>query len=175
SASTDPSWSSGSGARTSTRTPRSRRSSGALTPTSRGPRCGPRPWTRASKAGRTGPGAELSGSATEGFPMRAVTCVLLLLVPAVGWADEVKAVTTGRQGDRPVKFEGGLGTFYEGLVVAVLGTCSVDGEGSREQWDKALKADHLRVQFARPRVFAAGGDKREVEADEILITISATA
>lgn len=106
--------------------------------------------------------------------MRAATCVLLLLCPAIVLAEE-KTVTGGRQGDRAVKFEGGLGTFYEGLVVAVLGTCSVDGEATKEQWDKALKADHLRVQFGKPRVFAVSVEKKEVEADEILITISATA
>jgi hypothetical protein len=100
--------------------------------------------------------------------------MLLLSCPAVGWADDARTATTGRQGDRPRRFEGGLGTFYEGLVVAVLGSCSVDGDATQDQWEKALKADHLRVRFAKPRVFAMDVEKRQVEAEEIVLTISAT-
>src|SRR4051812_14965716 len=93
--------------------------------------------------------AERLGSAREDFDMRAVTCMLLMLCPVVAWAEGARTVTTVRQGDRSRKFEGGLGTFYEGLVVAVLGTCSADAEATKDRWEEALKADHLRVQFAK--------------------------
>jgi len=107
--------------------------------------------------------------------MRAVPCLLLLLCPAVGWAEDVRTVVTVRQGDRSRRFEDGLGTFYEGLVVAVLGTCSVDDEATRDRWEKALKADHLLVQFARPCAFAVDVETRQVAADEIVVTLSPTA
>jgi hypothetical protein len=101
--------------------------------------------------------------------------MMLLLSPALGQADDAKTVTTGRQGDRPLSFEGGLGTEYEGLVVAVLGSCSVDAEGTKDQWERALTADHLRVRFAKPRLFAVDVGRRHVEADEVVVTLSATA
>jgi hypothetical protein len=83
------------------------------------------------------------------------------------------AQVIGRQGDRPVKFAEGLATFYEGLVLAVLGTCSADADATKDQWEQALKADHLRIQFAKPRVFAVSVERGQVEADEIVVTISA--
>lgn len=110
--------------------------------------------------------------------MRAITCVLLLSCPTVGWADDTKkTTTTGRQGDRPVKFEGGLGTYYEGLVVALLGNCHSESGptvATKERWEKALKGDHLRIQFAKPRRFAVTGEPAEVEAEEIVVPISAS-
>lgn len=105
--------------------------------------------------------------------MRTLTCLVLLFCPAIGWAEDGKATITGRQGGRPVSFAEGLATFYEGLVLAVVGTCSVDFEGTQAQWDEALKAEHLRVQFAKPRTFAVSVESKEVAADEIVVTISA--
>ena len=109
--------------------------------------------------------------------MRAVTCVILLFCPAVGWADDAKTIVTGSQGDRHLKFEGGLGTYYEGLVVALLGDCSSESGATvatKERWEKTLKGDHLRIQFAKPRRFMVTGEPPEVEADEILVPISAS-
>ena len=101
--------------------------------------------------------------------MRTVTCVILLLCPAVGWADDAKSTATGRQGDRALKFQGGLGTYYEGLVVALLGNCSTESGATvatQERWEKALKGDHLRIQFAKPRRFAVTGEPPEVAAEK---------
>jgi hypothetical protein len=100
----------------------------------------------------------------------------LLLCPSVGWADDAATAVTGRQGDRPVKFAGGLGTYYEGLVIALLGDCHTENprKATKEQWDNALKGDHLRVQFAKPRKFAVSGEPEEVDADEIVVPISAS-
>jgi hypothetical protein len=82
---------------------------------------------------------------------------------------------SGRQGNRPIKFGDNLGTYYEGLVVALLGNCtSASGAATKEQWEKALKGDHLRIEFARPRKFAVTGEQKEVEAYEILVPISAS-
>ena len=109
--------------------------------------------------------------------MRAVTCVILLLCPAVGWADDAKTLATGRQGNRPMKFGGGLGTYYEGLVVALLGNCSSESGATvatKERWEKALKGDHLRIQFVKRRQFAVTGEPPEVVADEIVVPISAS-
>ncbi len=109
--------------------------------------------------------------------MRAVTCVILLSLPVAVWADDAKTTAMGKQGDRPVKFEGGLGTYYEGLVVALLGNCHTENDAriaTKERWEKALKGDHLRIQFAKPRRFAVTGEPPEVEADEIVVPISAS-
>ena len=126
--------------------------------------------------------------------MRTATCLILLLCPAVGWADDTKrpgskavreaedakATVGGIQGGKPLKFGDNLGTYYEGLVVALLGSCTSDSSlhvGTKEHWEKALKGNHLRVQFEKPRRFAVTGHRpgeAEVEADEILVPISAS-
>lgn len=107
--------------------------------------------------------------------MRVITCALLLLCPTVSWADDAKTTVSGRQGDRPIKFADNLGTYYEGLVVALPGNCSsASGAARKEQWEKALKGDHLRVEFAKPRKFTVTGDQKEVEAYQILVPISAS-
>jgi hypothetical protein len=101
---------------------------------------------------------------------------MLLLCPVASWAEDAKTTVSGSQGDRPIKFAGGLGTYYEGLVVALLGNCtseSGDRVATNENWKKVLKGDHVRVQFAEPRKFGVTGE-REVEADEILVPISAS-
>src|SRR5262245_51896634 len=99
--------------------------------------------------------------------MRAVTYMILLLCPAVGSA-EAETAATGNQGGRTLKFGGGLGTYYEGLVVALLGNCSSESGATvatKERWEKALKGDHLRIHFAKPRRFAVTGEPPEVTAD----------
>jgi hypothetical protein len=113
----------------------------------------------------------------EGFDMPAVTCLIFLLCPAMRLDDGAKTTVTGRQADRPVKFQGGLGTYYEGLVVALLGNCSSASGATvatKERWENALKALHLRIQFANPRRFAVTGDSPEVEVEEIIVPISAS-
>jgi hypothetical protein len=100
---------------------------------------------------------------------------------AVREAEDKKAKVGGIQGGRPLKFGGdGLATYYEGLVVALLGNCSTENDArvaNKQRWEKALKGDHLRVQFEKPRKFGVTGrgpEGAEVEADEILVPISAS-
>jgi hypothetical protein len=100
-----------------------------------------------------------------------------LICPAVSWADDTKTTVSGRQGDRPLKFSDSLGTYYEGLVVALLGNCHSGGgaeETMKERCEKALKGDHLRVQFAKSRKFAVSGQPDGVEVDEIVVPISSS-
>jgi len=101
---------------------------------------------------------------------------LLLLGPALAAAADTSTVVKGRMGEREVGFADGLGTYYEGLLVAVLGTCSVEADEkiATEGWEKALKEDHLRVRFAKPRTFLVDVEQKEVKAEEILVPISAT-
>lgn len=109
--------------------------------------------------------------------MRAAIGLILLLCPAVGAADDEATTVTGRQGERPLSFEGCLNTYYEGLIVALLGNCSSESGptvATRERWEKALKGDHLCVSFGKPRRFAVTGLPPELDADEILVPISAT-
>ncbi|MGI8981220.1 MAG: hypothetical protein ACR2FY_18495 [Pirellulaceae bacterium] len=101
---------------------------------------------------------------------------LLLLAPALASAADTSTVVTGRMGERQVSFADGLGTYYEGLLVAVLGTCSVEADGkiaNQETWEKALTESHLRARFAKPRTFLVNVEEKEVEAEEILVPISA--
>jgi hypothetical protein len=104
-------------------------------------------------------------------------CLICLLYPAVCWADEAQTTVTGIQVERPLKLAGGLATYYEGLLVALLGNCSAESGAAvatKERWENALRGDHLRVTFASPRRFAVTGEPPEVQADEILVPISDT-
>ena len=127
--------------------------------------------------------------------MRAVTCFILLSFLALSRAADAKprgplrdraervrvedATTTATVtlGGRKLTFTRGSVTEYEGLVIALLGSCSVENGASiatKERWEKAMKRDHLRVHFAKPRTFVAGGpDSPNVEAVEIVVPISA--
>jgi hypothetical protein len=104
--------------------------------------------------------------------MRAATCVLLLWCSGVGRADDPAYTVSARWLGRPVTFGGNLGTYYEGLIVALLGSCTADASSiaTKERWETALKGNHLRVKFAKPRKFAVTGppEDKEVEVDEIL-------
>jgi hypothetical protein len=87
--------------------------------------------------------------------MRVVAFFAVVAMTGIGSAAEPRssAAATGLQGNRPVKFDGGLGTVYEGLTVALLGSCSFEGDGAKEQWENALKGDHLRIKFPKSRSF----------------------
>lgn len=107
--------------------------------------------------------------------MRVLTFVIVLFFPILVWAADAKTTVTGKQGDRKPKFVDSLGTYYEGLVVALLGNCSSESGptiATKEGWEKALTRDHLLVQFAKPRLFMVTGEPPEVKADEIVVPIS---
>jgi hypothetical protein len=129
--------------------------------------------------------------------MRAVTCLILLSFPALGSAADANATptrkprgplrervedagTTGtvKLGGRKLTFTRGSITEYEGLVIALLGSCTVENGASiatKERWDKAMKGDHLHIHFTKPRTFVAGGPhSANVDAVEILVPISPT-
>jgi len=101
--------------------------------------------------------------------------VLLLLCSALAAAADTNTVVTGRMGEKQVSFADGLGTYYEGLLVAVLGTCSVeaDEKTATEGFKKATEESHLRVRFAKARTFLVDVEEKKVEAEEILVPISA--
>lgn len=107
--------------------------------------------------------------------MRSLLSALVLALPSLGVAAEISTAVTGRMGEKQVSFADGLGTYYEGLLVAVLGTCSVeaDEKTATEGWKNALEESHLRVRFAKPRTFLVNVEMKEVEAEEILVPISA--
>jgi hypothetical protein len=90
-------------------------------------------------------------------------------------AADVNTVVAGQMGEKQVSFADGLGTYYEGLLVAVLGTCSVeaDEKTATEGFKKAMEEGHLRVKFVKPRTFLVDVEQKEVEAEEILVPISA--
>jgi hypothetical protein len=113
--------------------------------------------------------------------MTAIICVAWLFNPApilvFDKPLEVKPAVTSAWQDRKVKFEGSLGTQFEGLVIALLGSCADGGQRdkAKEEMKQALKSNHIRVQFSKPRAFAVTGTLKTVEADEIVVPISASA
>ena len=104
--------------------------------------------------------------------MRLFACLIVLSFTGFSPSAEPKVIASGQQGERPLKFAGGLATQYEGLVISVLGSCSVEGETTKEKWENSLKGDHLRIQFSQARTFAMDIEKKEVEAEEIIVPIS---
>jgi hypothetical protein len=101
----------------------------------------------------------------------------MLSLPAVGLAAEDKPSTVVQQlGGRKLTYATGLGTKFEGLAVALLGSCHAETTfhvGNQEHWDKFLKGDHLLVTFDKPRLFGVtSGEEETVSAKEILIPIS---
>ena len=83
--------------------------------------------------------------------MRPASLAFLVAFPAFASAADADTVVAGRQQERPVSFEGGLATYYEGLVVALLGNCTSESgpwEATKERWDEFAKGEHLRVTFA---------------------------
>jgi hypothetical protein len=82
-------------------------------------------------------------------------------------------VVTARQGAKRFTFEGGLATQAEGLTLALLGNCAADGsEHAKEYWDKSLEGDHVRVRYAKPRLFTLTGEHPNVWVDEIVVSVS---
>jgi hypothetical protein len=88
-------------------------------------------------------------------------------------AEEKPAETTGWDGGK-VTFEGNAGTRREGLVVFLLGSCTAGGQDDKAkgEFEQALKENHLRVRFAKPRAFAVTGKPSTVQADEIVVPMS---
>ena len=109
--------------------------------------------------------------------MRTVISLLLLILPGTSLAAEDKPSTVVQQlAGRKLTFATGLGTKFEGLAVALLGSCHTETTfhvGNQEHWDKFLKGDHVLVTFAKPRLFGVtSGEEETVSAGEILIPIS---
>jgi hypothetical protein len=96
--------------------------------------------------------------------------------PSPRGADET-TTATGSVAGKPLKFGDNLGTHYEGLAIALLGSCSTENDAriaTKERWEKALSGDHLRVRFAKPRVFLVTGENPTADVEEILVPVSPT-
>ena len=105
--------------------------------------------------------------------MRVTVFVGLLLCASVSRAADEQTQVTALQGTKRLTFEGGLATQAEGLTLALLGNCAADGgDRAREYWDRSLKGDHVRVRYARPRLFTLTGEQRNVWVDEIVVSVS---
>jgi hypothetical protein len=107
--------------------------------------------------------------------MRNVIWVIVLACSGLCWADDASTVVEGRQGDRLYPFRGGEATQAEGLALALLGSCSAEGDkgvASRERWEAIRQRDdHLHIAFPGPRRVATGARDEEFAASEILMTI----
>ena len=105
--------------------------------------------------------------------MRVTVCVGLLLCASVSAAADEPTKVTALQGTKRLTFEGGIATQAEGLTLALLGNCLADGtDRAKEYWDKSLKADHVRIRYAKSRLFTLTGEHPNVWVDEIVVSIS---
>jgi hypothetical protein len=112
--------------------------------------------------------------------MRTAVVVTLLTLSGTGWSGE-PAKVGGVLGGKQRTFVRGLDTEVEGLILAVLGSCSVERESNKGEWDEAVKhdqlrvrPDHLRVRFSGPRTINLNVEKERFEVDELVVTGSAT-
>lgn len=102
-------------------------------------------------------------------------CLALLILPGATLSAAEKTVVTQRLEDRRLTFGPGLDTQFEGLTLALLGSCSAETTfhvGKKENWDKALKGDHVLVKYPKPRLISVNhGEDGDLEAQEILVPI----
>jgi RNA polymerase sigma factor (sigma-70 family) len=91
-------------------------------------------------------------------------------------------LVTVRQAKRILKLAAGYATSAEGLGLAVLGTSSDGSAATKDQWDEALRANHLHIVYPQPRRFALNVDSGSpsdspntgvLAVSEILILMSA--
>ena len=81
---------------------------------------------------------------------------------------------TGRQAGRELKLSAGLSTYVEGMALALLGTCSVRADESKDGWSKALESDHVRIVCHMPRPVGVdtGAGAEVLQVCEIVLPMS---
>jgi hypothetical protein len=85
-----------------------------------------------------------------------------------------KTTVVQRLADRKRTLGPGLDTKFEGLAVALLGSCSLeDGVeiACKERWEEALNGEHILVSYPKPRLFSVNADESDLYALEILVPI----
>lgn len=105
--------------------------------------------------------------------MSTIICAAVLALAAAP-AVESNVRVTGRLGGRALTFAHGLDTTIEGMVLTLLGTCSVERDATRQEWNTALQDEHLRVRYPRPRILTASIERPRFEAVDLILTGSAT-
>src|SRR5262245_33812202 len=99
---------------------------------------------------------------------------LVLLAPAPKSTDPALGIVTGRFESRNVRYADSLGTTVQGMAIALVGNSQVVDDGKEEDYDAALKKDHIRVQFAKPYALRArnGDEEKTYEVAEVVIRCS---
>src|SRR5262245_55230447 len=102
--------------------------------------------------------------------MRHVIAIMMLR-PAPTWlaADPPAAARTRQQRTGSVPYGPGLEAVMQGLVVALVGSSSVERDATKDSWEAGLKKEHVRIKFAKPHQLTAGGDGKSFAATEILL------
>jgi hypothetical protein len=102
--------------------------------------------------------------------MRNVIAILMLVpAPALLAADPPSATVTGQRGGRAITYGAGLETVMPGLVVALVGSSSVERDATKDSWEAGLKKEHVRIKFAKPHTITAAEDGKSYAATEILL------
>lgn len=97
-------------------------------------------------------------------------CLLMLILSGTGLSAAENTTVTQRIEGRHISFAGSLKTKFEGLAVALLGSCHAETTlqvGKKEHWDEALKRDHILVMFSKPRVFSMNDQQDSAQESEL--------
>src|SRR5262245_38181214 len=102
--------------------------------------------------------------------MRHAFAILMLMsAPVLLAADPPAATATGQRGGRAMTYGAGLETVMQGLVVALVGSSSVERDATKDSWEAGLKKEHVRIKFAKPHTITAAEDRKSYAATEILL------
>lgn len=103
-----------------------------------------------------------------------LTAGLLAAAPAPSPEGAKPPTVTARQGGREFKYSAGPTTHVEGLALAMLGTCSVGSQATKDRWSQALQGDHVRIAYAAPRPVgvSVGIEDEVLYVSEIVLPMS---
>jgi hypothetical protein len=88
--------------------------------------------------------------------MRDVAVLAVLCLASVTHAaDPPTATVTGRNNGKAVTFPKVMGTLVQGLAIVTFGTAQFESEADKDQWEAAIKSDHVLIKFPKPQGLAA--------------------
>ena len=105
--------------------------------------------------------------------MRHVIAILMLVpAPVLLAADPPAATVTGQRGGRPATYGRGLETTLQGLILALVGSSSIERDTNKDSWEAGLKKEHIRVTFAKPHPLTIAGADKTFPVTELLLVTS---
>ena len=93
--------------------------------------------------------------------MHPLILALSILAPAPKPPEPQVATVSLSMSGAERNLAGPLGTQWEGIGLAMLGSSSVVSDKTQADWEAVGKGDHLRVHFPSPRALRARGDPKD--------------